>query len=101
MLMIYRNYNSPINELLESTAFESSADNLIQFLSTVHASGGGGTGREAIEVCFQSINRLENVSQVILIGDAGYNLDNEITHNRKTKKIRDMDGKQPTPNKCR
>jgi len=86
MLMIYRNYNSPIKELLESTAFESSPENLIQFLSTVRASGGGGTGREAIEVCFQSINRLEDVSQVILIGDAGYNLNNEINEKRKGKK---------------
>ena len=70
--MIYRNYNSHPNNLLSCTAFESRPENLNTFMTSV--SPLDGWGNEAIEVAFQAINNEpEPISQVILIGDAGYN----------------------------
>ena len=42
----------------------------------------GGWGNEAIEVCFQGINKMENVSQIVLIGDAPGNTDAEVIEKR-------------------
>lgn len=50
MVMIYRNYNSTFNQLLEKTPFENCCGNILKFLNTVEASGG--MGNEAIEICF-------------------------------------------------
>jgi hypothetical protein len=74
--MIYRNYNSSSAEILESTPFETSLDNLFKFMSKVKPKGGW--GNEAIEVCLQAINNQLDVSQVILIGDAPWNTDKEV-----------------------
>ena len=40
--MIYRNYNSPFEEILESTAFENTPINLKKFLDGVMPKGGWG-----------------------------------------------------------
>lgn len=53
-VMIYRNYNSHYNSILEKTAFESRPDNLLTFIKDVKASGG--MGDEAIEICLQAVN---------------------------------------------
>jgi hypothetical protein len=71
MVMIYRNYNVSPAQLLESTPFENGLDNLINFCSKVRTAGG--LGNEAIEVYFQAMNNLEDISQAILIGDVGWN----------------------------
>lgn len=46
-----------------------------------------GWGNEAIEVALQAINREEGlISQVILIGDAGYNTPQEVITKRAQKR---------------
>ena len=45
----------------------------------------GGWGNEAIEVCFQAINKMNNVSQVVLIGDAPGNTDYDVIENREMR----------------
>lgn len=80
-IMIYRNYNSPYNKILESTAFESKPDNLKVFLSKTTASGGW--GNEAIEVLLQAVNKEEKVDQLIIIADAAPNEESEVTLKRK------------------
>ena len=82
-IIIYRSYNSYSEEIMKSTPFQSKWEKLSSFLSTVSASGGGTLESEAIEVCLQSINELENVEQIILIGDAGYNSEDIIKQFRK------------------
>ena len=54
-IVVYRNYNSPYNQILESTAFENTPNNLKIFLSKVTASGGW--SNEAIEVLMQAVNK--------------------------------------------
>lgn len=44
----------------------------------------GGSGNEAMEVLFQAINK-EEVDQVILIGDAAPNTDEDVTRKRSLK----------------
>ncbi len=41
-IMVFRNYNSPYNEILEGTAFENTSTNLKRFLDRVQPSGGLG-----------------------------------------------------------
>jgi hypothetical protein len=79
-IMIYRNYDSPAEEILESTAYENTPVNLRKFLGGVGPKGGW--GNEAIEVFFQSINKEDNIDQVILIGDAAPNPPNEVIFKR-------------------
>ena len=71
--MAYRSYNSIYSELLESTPFESKEDNLFTFLGQIKAKGGYYIDAQAVEVCLQAVNKFDDVSQVILVGDAGYN----------------------------
>jgi hypothetical protein len=79
-IVVYRNYNSPSDEILQSTAFESTVVNLRKFLnSVVHK---GGWGNEAIEVLFQYLNRLIDIDQVILIGDAPANTKQDVLTKR-------------------
>jgi len=44
--MIYRNYNSTFNQLIEKTPYENECANILKFLNTVEANGGW--GNEAI-----------------------------------------------------
>jgi hypothetical protein len=41
-IMVYRNYNSPFEEILETTAYENTAHNLRKFLERVSPKGGWG-----------------------------------------------------------
>jgi hypothetical protein len=45
-IMIYRNYNSPYEEILETTTYENTPNNLRRFLERVGTKGGW--GNEAI-----------------------------------------------------
>ena len=80
-IVVYRNYNSPYNQILESTAFENTPNNLKIFLSKVTASGGW--SNEAIEVLMQAVNKQEKVDQVIIIADAAPNSDSDVTLKRQ------------------
>lgn len=73
-IMVYRNYNSPYEEILETTTYENTPHNLRKFLERVGPKGGW--GNEAIEVFFQSLNKEDKIDQVILIGDAAPNAPN-------------------------
>jgi hypothetical protein len=46
-------------------------------------SADGGMGNEAIELCFQYVNNLDRVDQVIIIGDAAANTPEETSKRRK------------------
>lgn len=45
-IMVYRNYNTPVEDILESTPFENTAPNLEAFLGKVGPKGG--MGNEAL-----------------------------------------------------
>lgn len=79
-VVIYRNYSSDSSAILQSTPFESDYAKLFEFLSKVKTSGG--MGNEAVEVCFQALNKMEDLSQGFLIGDAPGNLDPEVKAKR-------------------
>ncbi len=82
--MVYRNYNSSHQKILESTAFEKTADNLKKFLQKVSAQGGW--GNQAIEIFMYAVNNEPYpVDQVILIGDAETNTANLVIQKRQTK----------------
>jgi hypothetical protein len=57
--------------ILQTSSWENKAQNLIDFLRQVYASGGW--GNEAIEIALWQANQEQNLSQVILIGDAPAN----------------------------
>lgn len=81
---VYRNYSSPTNELLETSAWETDPRNLEEFMA--HISSKGGQGNEAIEIGLWHVNReIEKgaVSQVILIGDKPPNERGEIKDKRQ------------------
>lgn len=75
-IVLYRNYNSSVNELLQKSTFDNQGDSLKEFIKNSRVSGGW--GNEAIEVGLQYINTLSDVEQIIIIGDAAGNEPNEI-----------------------
>lgn len=72
-IAVYRNYNAPMDLILEHSGWESNPDNLFQFMDTIKAQYGW--KNEAIEVGLWHANNelLSNTEgqmfQVILIGD--------------------------------
>jgi hypothetical protein len=58
---------------------------LIEFLNKIRVDGGW--GNEAIEVCFNHVNSLPEVDQIIIIGDAAANTKHETKSRRASKKI--------------
>ncbi len=87
---VYRNYSSPIDKILQSSPWESKANNLYQFIDTITTSGG--MGNEAIEVGLAHANGEDDktpISQVILIGDAPANTCKEVDRRRKSNKLND------------
>eukprot|EP00043_Microstomoeca_roanoka_P004303 m.48881 g.48881 ORF g.48881 m.48881 type:complete len:2810 (-) comp12432_c0_seq1:42-8471(-) len=82
-IVAFRNYNSPAQELLQVSGWEQNPLNLRQFLSSLQVAGGW--GREAIEVALQRANKEENVSQIILIGDAPANTPQDIKRKRSDR----------------
>lgn len=82
--MLYRNYNSNAEQILESTAFQNTAEHLKNFLQKVSPSGGW--GNEAIQIFMQAVNKSPyKIDQVILIGDAAANTIEEVKIKRGEK----------------
>ena len=80
-IAVYRNYDAAKeNKLIQNSNWESEAENLVKFLQTVRAEFG--LGNEAIEIGFWQANREVNLSQVILIGDAAPNTENDVQQKR-------------------
>ena len=84
--LAYRNYNAPAANLLLESNWCNDADVLESFLGQVDPDFGW--GKEAIEVGFQRINDIisdegDKISELLLIGDAGFNTDKEIQEKRK------------------
>ncbi|CAF2770029.1 unnamed protein product [Rotaria sp. Silwood2] len=83
-IVIYRNYNSRENEILQASAWETKPNNLRSFMNTVGPKGG--MGAEAIEIglwhAVKESETLDSISQVILIGDAPANSQEEVRKKR-------------------
>jgi len=78
----YRNYSAPESELLKYSGWCDDPIVLNKFLNGVPAAYG--MGNEAIEVALQYINGDANVSEIIIIGDAGGNTKQEVTQRRQS-----------------
>eukprot|EP01041_Mallomonas_annulata_P002329 gene2329-4529_t len=81
--VMYRNYSSGTDKLLEFSSWESDPMNLRMFMDSIGVSGG--QGNEAIEValhhaCVEDDN--QKIHQIILIGDRPPNTDEEIIEKR-------------------
>ncbi|CAF1486229.1 unnamed protein product [Rotaria sordida] len=77
--VIYRNYNSTEDDILQSSPWETKPNNLRTFMNNVESDGG--CGNEAIEIGLWHANReheREPITQVILIGDAPPNTKSEV-----------------------
>ena len=84
--IVYRNYNAPPDELLEYSGWSNDPNDLKKFLDGVKASYGW--GNEAIEIAFEHVNCLinekgDNISQIILIGDAPPNTREQVKFKRE------------------
>ncbi|CAF5146850.1 unnamed protein product, partial [Rotaria sp. Silwood1] len=83
-IVIYRNYNSRENEILQASAWETKPNNLRAFMNTVGPKGG--MGAEAIEIglwhAVKESETSDSISQVILIGDAPANSQAEVREKR-------------------
>ncbi|CAF3383520.1 unnamed protein product [Rotaria socialis] len=82
--VVYRNYNSEENKILQHSPWETKPDNLRAFMNTINVEGGW--GNEAIEIGLWHANeehKRENITQVILIGDAPPNTNTEIDQRRR------------------
>ena len=80
---VYRNWNSTAEKVLETTSFETKPNNLRKFVQRISVDGGW--GNEALEVFYQHINKIDEVDQIILIGDAPANERDETTSRRQSK----------------
>ncbi|CAF4322129.1 unnamed protein product [Rotaria sp. Silwood2] len=83
-LVLYRNYNSRENKILQYSPWETKPDNLRTFMNTINVEGGW--GNEAIEIGFWHANKeheKENITQIILIGDASPNTKDDIVQKRE------------------
>ena len=84
-ISVYRNYNAPVNKLLQNSNWECDAENLVKFLQTIRAEYGW--GNEAVEIGLWQANQETNLSQVILIGDAGANDKSEVSYKRQRNDV--------------
>ncbi|CAF1204485.1 unnamed protein product [Adineta steineri] len=82
--VVYRNYNSLEDKILEVSPWETRGSQLRAFMNTIRSEGG--MGAEAIEIglwhAVRESNTKESISQVILIGDAPANTQAEIVSKR-------------------
>lgn len=58
-IVLYRNYNSNIDQILEVSTFDNQGDALKSFISQSQVSGG--CQNEAIEVALQYVNTIKNI----------------------------------------
>ena len=80
----FRNYDCRVGDLLVASEWESNADNLRHFMHCIEA-GGGTHWEEAVEVALFHANQeseKQEISQVILIGDAAPNTKSQVTQGR-------------------
>ncbi len=77
----YRNYNTPVEQILQLSPLSTDPSKLQTFMRGVDVAGGW--GNEAIEVGLLHANTMENLNHVILIGDRPPNtrLDVEVKRN--------------------
>ncbi|CAF3149707.1 unnamed protein product [Rotaria sp. Silwood2] len=83
--VVYRNYDSQEKKLLQSSSWETKPHNLRAFMNTIEVEGGW--ANEAIEIGLWHANReneRENITQVILIGDAPPNTRKEVNDKRNS-----------------
>jgi hypothetical protein len=81
---VYRNYNSREDKILQSSPWETRPDNLRAFMNTIEVEGG--MGNEAIEIGLWHANKeneRDNITQVILIGDAPPNTKDDVNKKRQ------------------
>eukprot|EP01038_Epipyxis_sp_PR26KG_P010639 gene10639-14288_t len=92
-LAVYRNYNSDVTKLLETSGWENNPTNLSSFLNGIKAEDGL-NGGEAMEVALrEAANEIEfgRLSQVLVLGDAPANtqyetmLKRQLYHDRWAK----------------
>lgn len=67
-IIAYRNYSS-LNDALICSGFETDPTKLTLFMGQIKALGGDGY-EQALEMMYRRINEIEEVHQVIIIGDA-------------------------------
>ncbi|CAF0898623.1 unnamed protein product [Adineta steineri] len=82
-LAVYRNYNSTEEKILQFSPWETKPDNLRTFMNTIEVDGGWGD--EAVEIGLWHANqesKREPITQVILIGDAPPNSQNDVKSKR-------------------
>ncbi|CAF2540353.1 unnamed protein product [Rotaria sp. Silwood2] len=81
--VVYRNYNSTEDKILQYSPWEMKADNLRAFMNTIKVERGW--NNEAIEIGLWHANKeneREKITQVILIGDASPNTKDEVKQKR-------------------
>ena len=86
LFAVYRNYNSDKEAILQASPWESKPDNLRSFMLKIGPEGGW--GREAVEVGlgFANHEAIEaGICQVILIGDAPPNTEEDVKIKRMEK----------------
>ncbi|CAF1204521.1 unnamed protein product [Adineta steineri] len=83
--IVYRNYNSREDKILEVSPWETRGSQLRAFMDTIRSEGGW--GEEAIEIglwhAVKESKTKQSISQVILIGDAAANTQEEIVSKRE------------------
>jgi len=82
---VYRNYDCKADQILQHSGYESNPSQLEKFMTTIEACGGWGT-HEAVEIGLLHVNKecLNNdISQVIIIGDAMANTPTEVIKKRE------------------
>ncbi|CAF4122389.1 unnamed protein product [Adineta steineri] len=82
-LAVYRNYNSTEEKILQFSPWETKPDNLRAFMNTIEVEGGWGD--EAAEIGLwhaNQENKRDPITQVILIGDAPPNSQNDVKSKR-------------------
>jgi hypothetical protein len=81
--VVYRNYSSRAEAILQYSGWESDPENIWKFMKPIKTSGG--QGNEAIEIGLWHVNqqsKTKKVTQVILIGDFPPNTDAEVASRR-------------------
>ena len=80
--MVYRNYNSGKDKIIEQTKFENKVDILQKFLQKVKVDGGW--GNEALEMLYRNVNLEAGVTDLIILGDARANTTDDTDWKMKT-----------------
>jgi hypothetical protein len=96
--IVYRNYNSHPEKILQCSAWENSPTNLVQFIDSTGPSGGW--ENEAIEMALWHCNQQAanfKVTQMILIGDAPPNSREETNSKRAGRVLYSTHARYSTP----